>query len=58
MIIFKKIWYVFKRCMDYSSDDFSSWGGGDPSYHTEDLKNIIENVDYVSMNTYPMHSTY
>ena len=41
-----------------SSDDFSSWGGGDPSYHTPDLENLIKAVDYVSMHTYPMHNTY
>ncbi len=41
-----------------SSDDFSSWGGGDPAYHTPDLENLIKAVDYVSMHTYPMHNTY
>ena len=41
-----------------SSDDFASWGGGDPSYRTPDLEKIIEAVDYVSMHTYPMHNTH
>ncbi|GAA4891723.1 hypothetical protein GCM10023311_15170 [Flaviramulus aquimarinus] len=41
-----------------SSDDFSSWGGGDPIYHTEDLINLIKAVDYVSMHTYPMHNSH
>lgn len=41
-----------------SSDDFSSWGGGDPIYHTEDLIKLINAVDYVSMHTYPMHNSH
>lgn len=41
-----------------SSDDFASWGGGDPSYHTEDLENLIKVVDYVSMHTYPYHNSH
>ncbi|WOH37124.1 hypothetical protein RI844_17425 [Thalassotalea fonticola] len=41
-----------------SSDDFSSWGGGDPSYHCYDLENLIRAVDYVSMHTYPMHNSH
>ncbi|MCU0350739.1 MAG: glycosyl hydrolase family 17 [Flavobacterium sp.] len=41
-----------------SSDDFASWGGGDPSYHTNDLEAIIKAVDYVSMHTYPYHNTH
>lgn len=41
-----------------SSDDFSSWGGGDPSYHTEDLEKLMHAVDYVSMHTYPYHNTH
>ena len=35
------------------SDNFASWGGGDTSYHTEDLEKLIRAVDYVSMHTYP-----
>ncbi|MCC5937515.1 MAG: glycosyl hydrolase family 17 [Lunatimonas sp.] len=41
-----------------SSDDFSSWGGGDPLYHTEDLKKLAHAVDYISMHTYPYHNTH
>jgi len=41
-----------------SSDDFSSWGGGDSSYHTEDLEKLVRAVDYVSMHTYPYHNTH
>jgi exo-beta-1,3-glucanase (GH17 family) len=41
-----------------SSDDFSSWGGGDPSYHTEDLEKLVKAVDYISMHTYPYHNTH
>lgn len=41
-----------------SSDNFASWGGGDESYHTEDLMKLIQAVDYISMHTYPFHSTH
>jgi exo-beta-1,3-glucanase (GH17 family) len=41
-----------------SSDDFASWGGGDTSYHTEDLAKLIKAVDYISMHTYPYHNTH
>ncbi|TXD81986.1 glycosyl hydrolase family 17 [Subsaximicrobium wynnwilliamsii] len=41
-----------------SSDNFASWGGGDPLYHTEDLNKLIHAVDYISMHTYPMHDTH
>ncbi len=41
-----------------SSDDFASWGGGDASYHTKDLENLIKAVDYISMHTYPYHNTH
>ena len=41
-----------------SSDDFSSWGGGDRTYRTQNLEKIINAVDYVSMHTYPMHNTH
>lgn len=41
-----------------SSDDFSSWGGGDKSYHVPDLEALVKAVDYVSMHTYPMHNSY
>lgn len=41
-----------------SSDDFASWGGGDPEYHTEDLEKLVKAVDYISMHTYPYHNTH
>ncbi|MBX2826714.1 MAG: glycosyl hydrolase family 17 [Flavobacteriaceae bacterium] len=41
-----------------SSDDFASWGGGDPLYHTEDLKKLVKAVDYISMHTYPYHNSH
>ncbi|WP_339624873.1 glycosyl hydrolase family 17 [uncultured Winogradskyella sp.] len=41
-----------------SSDDFSSWGGGDRTYRTQNLEKLIRAVDYVSMHTYPMHNTH
>lgn len=41
-----------------SSDDFSSWGGGDSSYHTPELAALYEAVDFVSMHTYPYHNTH
>ncbi|QNK77369.1 glycosyl hydrolase family 17 [Winogradskyella sp. PAMC22761] len=41
-----------------SSDDFTSWGGGDASYHTEDLAKLAKAVDYISMHTYPYHNTH
>ncbi|MCW5518515.1 glycosyl hydrolase family 17 [Aureitalea sp. L0-47] len=40
------------------SDDFASWGGGDVSYHTEDLEKIMHAVDYISMHTYPYHNSH
>ena len=41
-----------------SSDDFASWGGGDASYHTEDLEKLIGAVDFISMHTYPYHYSH
>ena len=40
-----------------SSDNFASWGGGD-SYHQETLNQLIEEVDYLSIHTYPFHDTH
>jgi len=40
------------------SDDYVSWGGGDASYHTEDLEKLFKAVDYVSMHTYPYHNSH
>ena len=41
-----------------SSDNFAAWGGGDEVYRTEDLKKLIQAVDYVSMHSYPFHETH
>lgn len=41
-----------------SSDDFSSWGGGDESYRVKALEDLIKAVDYVSMHTYPYHYSH
>lgn len=41
-----------------SSDNFASWGGGDSSYHVDDLNKLYEAVDYISIHTYPMHDTH
>lgn len=41
-----------------SSDNFASWGGGDPIYHVEDLEKLIKAVDFLSIHTYPMHDTH
>ena len=38
-----------KRCVDYQSDNFASWGGGDSSYHKEDLTQLIKAVDFPSV---------
>jgi exo-beta-1,3-glucanase (GH17 family) len=54
----KKAGELSKDLWITSSDDFSSWGGGDPVYHTPDLENLIKSVDYISMHTYPMHNSH
>ncbi len=41
-----------------SSDNFASWGGGDPSYHNKDLEALARAVDYISVHTYPFHDTH
>jgi exo-beta-1,3-glucanase (GH17 family) len=41
-----------------SSDNFASWGGGDTTYHVEDLNKLYQAVDFVSLHTYPMHDTH
>lgn len=40
------------------SDNFASWGGGDTSYHVENLTKLYHAVDYISIHTYPMHDTH
>ncbi len=41
-----------------SSDNFASWGGGDSSYHTDDLVALMEAVDFISVHTYPFHDSH
>ena len=41
-----------------SSDNYASWGGADPIYHTDDLNALIHAVDFLSVHTYPMHETH
>lgn len=41
-----------------SSDNFASWGGGDSSYHNQDLNKLIEAVDFISLHTYPFHDSH
>ncbi|UII76797.1 glycosyl hydrolase family 17 protein [Flagellimonas sp. HMM57] len=50
-VLHKDVWIT-------SSDDYASWGGGDDSYHTEDLEKLIKAVDYISMHTYPYHNSH
>lgn len=40
------------------SDDYASWGGGDPQYHVDDLKQLMNAVDYISMHSYAFHNTH
>jgi len=47
----KEVWIT-------SSDNFASWGGGDVEYHTPELEDLVKNVDYLSIHTYPMHDTH
>ena len=41
-----------------SSDNFASWGGGDDNYHQDALNQLIKEVDYLSIHTYPFHDTH
>lgn len=41
-----------------SSDNYAAWGGGGPEYHLEDLNQLIREVDFISLHTYPMHETH
>ena len=54
----KKVNKLPKDLWITSSDDFSSWGGDDASYHTPDLKKLVAAVDYISLHTYPFHNTH
>ena len=54
----KKTGELPKELWITSSDDFASWGGGENSYKTKDLEDLIKAVDYVSMHTYPYHYSH
>jgi exo-beta-1,3-glucanase (GH17 family) len=54
----KKINQLPENLWITSSDDFSSWGGGGIEYHTNELKELIQAVDFISMHTYPFHNTH
>lgn len=41
-----------------SSDNYASWGGGDSTYHVDDLRKLYKAVDFISIHTYPMHDTH
>lgn len=47
----KEVWIT-------SSDNFASWGGGGAEYHVDDLNQLMNAVDYISLHTYPMHDTH
>jgi exo-beta-1,3-glucanase (GH17 family) len=40
-----------------SSDNYEAWGGGASVYKTESLNKLIKAVDFISLHTYPYHST-
>jgi len=40
-----------------SSDNFAPWGA-EESYRNDDLKALIDEVDFISMHTYPFHDTH
>lgn len=54
----KKTGELSKDIWITSSDNFASWGGGDSSYQTKELNELIKAVDYISMHTYAMHDTH
>ncbi len=41
-----------------TSDNFASWGGGGSEYHKPALNELIREVDFISMHTYPVHDTH
>ena len=41
-----------------SSDNYESWGGGNPIYHTSELTQLMQAVDFVSVHTYPFHDSF
>ena len=41
-----------------SSDNYESWRGGNPIYHTEELTELKRAVDFISVHTYPFHDFF
>jgi exo-beta-1,3-glucanase (GH17 family) len=41
-----------------SSDNYESWGGGNPIYHTAALTELMQAVDFISVHTYPFHDSF
>lgn len=41
-----------------SSDNYESWGGGNTVYKTEDLVELMQAVDFISVHTYPFHDSF
>ena len=54
----KKSGRISKDVWITSSDNFASWGGGEPVYHVDDLEQLYHAVDFISLHTYPMHDTH
>ena len=54
----KKSGQLPKNLWITSSDNFASWGGGDESYHRDDLTQLLKAVDYISLHTYPFHDSH
>tara|TARA_B100000085_G_scaffold11424_1_gene9867 strand:- start:34 stop:1047 length:1014 start_codon:yes stop_codon:yes gene_type:complete len=41
-----------------SSDNWAAWGGDSKDYHKPELNELIKEVDYISIHTYPFHDTF
>ena len=41
-----------------SSDNYESWGGGNPVYQSDDLVALMHAVDFISVHTYPFHDSF
>jgi len=41
-----------------SSDNYESWGGGNTIYHTPELTELMQAVDFLSVHTYPFHDSF
>ncbi|MGM0508109.1 MAG: glycosyl hydrolase family 17 protein [Fusobacteriota bacterium] len=54
---YRKQGIIKKDILITSSDNFATWGA-EKEYRCEDLKKLINAVDYISLHTYPFHDTY